>query len=141
MGMAMIASAQKAGFEIIDTHHEMRLTSKCGRRWKEWGGLFYKIFRSIRSRWPEIIFIWLQPSSEPQAKWTSRGTLSEQTISILSLASSSMISFSSRGTSKTNSSCTWRIILVLSRAACNSRLSIDHGQFNDIGSGALDWGI
>jgi len=39
MGMAMIASAQKAGFEIIDTHHEMEANVKVRARDGKMGGI------------------------------------------------------------------------------------------------------
>ncbi|MBP7870370.1 MAG: hypothetical protein KA000_02390 [Candidatus Saccharicenans sp.] len=45
MGMAMIASAQKAGFEIIDTHHEMEANVKVRAEMEKMGGIVYKIFR------------------------------------------------------------------------------------------------
>ncbi|HAV41371.1 MAG TPA: hypothetical protein DCW97_03045 [Acidobacteria bacterium] len=45
MGMAMIASAQKAGFEIIDTHHEMEANVKVRAEMERMGGIVYKIFR------------------------------------------------------------------------------------------------
>lgn len=45
MGMAMIASAQKAGFEIIDTHHEMEANVKVRAEMERMGGVVYKIFR------------------------------------------------------------------------------------------------
>jgi hypothetical protein len=45
MGMAMIASAQKAGFEIIDTHHEMEANVKVRAEMERMGGIIYKIFR------------------------------------------------------------------------------------------------
>lgn len=45
MGMAIIASAQKAGFEIIDTHHEMEANVKVRAEMERMGGVVYKIFR------------------------------------------------------------------------------------------------
>jgi len=45
MGMAMIASAQNAGFEIIDTHHEMEANVKVRAEMERMGGVVYKIFR------------------------------------------------------------------------------------------------
>ncbi|MDD8020258.1 MAG: hypothetical protein PHU81_03595 [Acidobacteriota bacterium] len=45
MGMAMIASAQKAGFQIIDTHHEMEANVKVRAEMERIGGEVYKIFR------------------------------------------------------------------------------------------------
>ncbi len=45
MGMAMIASAQKAGFKIIDTHHEMEANVKVRAEMERMGGVVYKIFR------------------------------------------------------------------------------------------------
>lgn len=45
MGMAMIASAQKAGFEIIDTHHEMESNVKVRAEMERMGGQIYKIYR------------------------------------------------------------------------------------------------
>jgi len=67
MGMAMIASAQKAGFEIIDTHHEMEANVKCGQRMEKWEVLFNQNFRVYqKSLVLKIFFIWLQPSSDPR---------------------------------------------------------------------------
>lgn len=45
MGMAMIASAQQAGFEIIDTHHEMESNVKVRAEMERMGGQVYKIYR------------------------------------------------------------------------------------------------
>ena len=45
MGMAMISSAQKAGFEIIDTHHEMEANVKVRAEMERMGGVVYKVFR------------------------------------------------------------------------------------------------
>jgi len=43
--MAMIASALKAGFKIIDTHHEMEANVKVRAEMERMGGVVYKIFR------------------------------------------------------------------------------------------------
>jgi GNAT superfamily N-acetyltransferase len=45
MGMAMISSAQKAGFEIIDTHHEMESNVRVRAEMERVGGKIYKIYR------------------------------------------------------------------------------------------------
>jgi len=45
MGMAMISSAQKAGFEIIDTHHEMESNVRVRAEMERVGGQIYKIYR------------------------------------------------------------------------------------------------
>jgi hypothetical protein len=45
MGMAMISSAQKAGFEIIDTHHEMESNIRVRSEMERLGGQVYKIYR------------------------------------------------------------------------------------------------
>lgn len=45
MGMAMITSAQQAGFEIIDTHHEMESNVRVRAEMERVGGQVYKIFR------------------------------------------------------------------------------------------------
>ncbi|MGB9764332.1 MAG: hypothetical protein ACPLZD_03125 [Candidatus Saccharicenans sp.] len=45
MGMAMISSAQKAGFEIIDTHHEMETNVRVRAEMERVGGQVYKIYR------------------------------------------------------------------------------------------------
>jgi len=45
MGMAMISSAQKAGFEIIDTHHEMESNIRVRSEMERLGGQIYKIYR------------------------------------------------------------------------------------------------
>lgn len=45
MGMAMIAAAQQAGFEIIDTHHEMESNVRVRAEMERMGGQVYKIYR------------------------------------------------------------------------------------------------
>lgn len=45
MGMAMISSAQKAGFEIIDTHHEMESNVRVRAEMERMGGQIYKVYR------------------------------------------------------------------------------------------------
>lgn len=45
MGMAMISSAQQAGFEIIDTHHEMESNVRVRAEMERMGGQVYKIYR------------------------------------------------------------------------------------------------
>jgi hypothetical protein len=45
MGMAMITSSQQAGFEIIDTHHEMESNVRVRAEMERVGGQVYKIFR------------------------------------------------------------------------------------------------
>jgi len=45
MGMAMISSAQQAGFEIMDTHHEMESNVKVRAEMERMGGQVYKIYR------------------------------------------------------------------------------------------------
>jgi GNAT superfamily N-acetyltransferase len=45
MGLAMISSAQQAGFEIIDTHHEMESNVRVRAEMERMGGQVYKIYR------------------------------------------------------------------------------------------------
>jgi hypothetical protein len=45
MGMAMLTSAQKAGFEIMDTHHEMEANVRVRSEMERLGGKVYKIYR------------------------------------------------------------------------------------------------
>jgi hypothetical protein len=45
MGVAMIKSAQEAGFEVIDTHHEMESNVKIRAEMEKMGGKVYKKFR------------------------------------------------------------------------------------------------
>ena len=45
MGVKMIESAQKAGFEIMDTHHEMEANVKVRAEMERLGGVIYKKFR------------------------------------------------------------------------------------------------
>jgi hypothetical protein len=45
MGVKMIQSAQQAGFEIIDTHHEMETNVKVRAEMERMGGEVYKRFR------------------------------------------------------------------------------------------------
>jgi predicted GNAT family acetyltransferase len=45
MGFKMIQSAQEAGFEIIDTHHEMEANVKVRAEMERMGGVVYKKFR------------------------------------------------------------------------------------------------
>jgi len=45
MGMAMISAAQKAGFEIMDTHHEMEANVKVRAEMERIGGQVYKVYR------------------------------------------------------------------------------------------------
>ncbi|MBS3818314.1 hypothetical protein KGY73_02255 [bacterium] len=45
MGVKMLASAQKAGMEVIDTHHEMESNTKVRAEMEKMGGQVYKRFR------------------------------------------------------------------------------------------------
>jgi hypothetical protein len=45
MGVAQIKSAQKAGFEVMDTHHEMESNVKIRAEMEKMGGILYKKFR------------------------------------------------------------------------------------------------
>jgi len=45
MGVAEIQSAQKAGFEVMDTHHEMESNVKVRAEMVKMGGILYKKFR------------------------------------------------------------------------------------------------
>lgn len=45
MGVAMLTSAQKAGFEIMDTHHEMEANVRVRSEMERLGGQIYKIYR------------------------------------------------------------------------------------------------
>jgi hypothetical protein len=45
MGFKMIQAAQEAGFEIIDTHHEMEANVKVRAEMERMGGVVYKKFR------------------------------------------------------------------------------------------------
>jgi GNAT superfamily N-acetyltransferase len=45
MGVKMLESARAAGFEIIDTHHEMEANVKVRAEMERMGGVVYKIFR------------------------------------------------------------------------------------------------
>lgn len=45
MGVRMIQSAQKAGFEIMDTHHEMETNFKVRGEMERMGGQIYKKYR------------------------------------------------------------------------------------------------
>jgi hypothetical protein len=45
MGVAMIKSAQEAGFEIMDTHHEMETNVKVRAEMERMGGILYKKYR------------------------------------------------------------------------------------------------
>jgi len=45
MGVGMIMSANKAGFEVIDTHHEMESNVKVRAEMEKMGGKIYKRFR------------------------------------------------------------------------------------------------
>ncbi|MBM3294135.1 MAG: hypothetical protein FJY82_06370 [Candidatus Aminicenantes bacterium] len=45
MGVAQIRSAQKAGFEVMDTHHEMESNVKVRGEMEKMGGILYKKFR------------------------------------------------------------------------------------------------
>jgi hypothetical protein len=45
MGVKMISSAQEAGFEVIDTHHEMETNVKVRAEMERMGGKVYKRFR------------------------------------------------------------------------------------------------
>jgi hypothetical protein len=45
MGFKMIESAQKAGFEFMDTHHEMETNVKVRAEMERMGGKIYKLFR------------------------------------------------------------------------------------------------
>ncbi len=45
MGVSMIESARQAGYEIIDTHHEMEANVKVRAEMERMGGVLYKKFR------------------------------------------------------------------------------------------------
>jgi hypothetical protein len=45
MGFKMIMSAQEAGFDIMDTHHEMEANVKVRAEMVKMGGKLYKKFR------------------------------------------------------------------------------------------------
>ena len=45
MGVAQIKSAQKAGFEVMDSHHEMESNVKVRAEMEKMGGILYKKFR------------------------------------------------------------------------------------------------
>ena len=45
MGVKMIQSAQKAGFEYLDTHHEMESNVLVRGEMEKMGGKIYKKFR------------------------------------------------------------------------------------------------
>lgn len=45
MGVAVLTSAQKAGFEIMDTHHEMEANVRVRAEMERLGGQIYKIYR------------------------------------------------------------------------------------------------
>lgn len=45
MGMAMLTSAREAGFEIMDTHHEMEANVRVRAEMERLGGKVYKIYR------------------------------------------------------------------------------------------------
>ncbi|MCR4409257.1 MAG: GNAT family N-acetyltransferase [Candidatus Saccharicenans sp.] len=45
MGVALLSSAQKAGFEIMDTHHEMEANVRVRSEMERLGGKIYKVYR------------------------------------------------------------------------------------------------
>ena len=45
MGFKMLRSARKAGFEIMDTHHELESNIKVRSEMERMGGVIYKKFR------------------------------------------------------------------------------------------------
>ncbi len=45
MGVAMLSSAQQAGFEIMDTHHEMEANVRVRSEMERLGGKIYKVYR------------------------------------------------------------------------------------------------
>ena len=45
MGFKMLGSARKAGFEIMDTHHELESNIKVRSEMERMGGVIYKKFR------------------------------------------------------------------------------------------------
>jgi len=45
MGVALLTSAQKAGFEIMDTHHEMEANVRVRSEMERLGGKIYKVYR------------------------------------------------------------------------------------------------
>jgi len=45
MGMAMLTSAREAGFEIMDTHHEMEANVRVRAEMERLGGKIYKVYR------------------------------------------------------------------------------------------------
>jgi len=45
MGTRMIASAREAGFECLDTHHELESNVKVRAEMEKMGGVLYKKFR------------------------------------------------------------------------------------------------
>jgi len=45
MGVKMIQSAQQAGFEFMDTHHEMESNVKVRAEMERMGGQIYKKYR------------------------------------------------------------------------------------------------
>ncbi len=50
MGVKMIRSAQEAGFEVIDTHHEMESNLRVRAEMERMGGKIYKIYR-VYKKW------------------------------------------------------------------------------------------
>ena len=45
MGVRMLASASKAGIEMMDTHHELETNIKVRAEMEKMGGTIYKRFR------------------------------------------------------------------------------------------------
>jgi hypothetical protein len=45
MGVGMIKSAQEAGFEVMDTHHELESNVKVRAEMEKMGGKLYKKYR------------------------------------------------------------------------------------------------
>ena len=50
MGVGMIMSAQEAGFEVMDTHHELESNVKVRREMEKMGGKLYKKYRVYQKR-------------------------------------------------------------------------------------------
>jgi hypothetical protein len=45
MGVGMIMSAREAGFEVMDTHHELEANVKVRAEMEKMGGKLYKKYR------------------------------------------------------------------------------------------------
>jgi len=50
MGVKMLESAQEAGFEVIDSHHEMETNVRVRAEMERMGGQVYKKFRVYQKK-------------------------------------------------------------------------------------------